>query len=87
MAKKTTKRETVNYNLKDGNKVVYKGITNDLKKREAEHRRDNKDFTHIQQVGIKKTDTGANKEETRQLAVYRKNNGGKNPKFNKTDNG
>lgn len=87
MAKKTAKRDTVNYNLKDGKKVVYKGTTNDLSKREAEHRRDGKTFSHIQQVGNKKTSNGASKEEARQLSVYRKNNGGKNPKYNKTDNG
>ena len=81
------KRDTVNYNMKRGNKVVYKGITNNLEKREAEHRRDGKDFTSVQQVGRKKTSVGAKKEEERQLKVYRKNNGGSNPKYNKSKNG
>lgn len=87
MAKKQAKRDTVNYNLKVGNKVVYKGTTNDLEKREAEHRRDGKEFTHIQQVGNKKTPEGADKVETDQLETYRKNHQGDNPEYNKTKNG
>ncbi len=85
--KKSTPRDTVNYNLKQGGKVVYKGTTNDLEKRAAEHKADGKKFSHIQQVGRAKTENGASKEETRQLGVYRSNNGGKNPKYNKTKNG
>ncbi|MCB9194854.1 MAG: GIY-YIG nuclease family protein [Flavobacteriales bacterium] len=81
------KRDTYNYNLKIGRKIVYKGITSNLEKRMKEHETDGKKFTHIQQVGNAKTYVGASQEETRQLAVYRKNNGGKNPKYNKTKNG
>lgn len=81
------KRETFNYNLKVGRKIVYKGTTNDLDKRAAEHKADGKKFTHIQQVGRIKTANGADKEETRQLSNYRKNNYGKNPKYNKTNHG
>ncbi len=81
------KRNTYNYNLKDGSKVVYKGTTTDLEKREAEHKAEGKKFTHIQKVGRVKTADSASKEESKQLATYRKNNKGKNPKYNKTDNG
>ena len=87
MAKKQTKRDNLNYNLKDGNKVVYKGTTNDLEKRASEHANDGKRFTHIQQVGNRKTEAGAKKEEARQLKTYRENHKGRNPKYNKTDNG
>ncbi len=82
----TKKRDTFNYNLKDGKKVVYKGTTNDLGKRAKQHEADGKKFTHIQQVGRAKTEQGASKEETRQLKVYQANSG-KNPKYNKTNNG
>jgi predicted GIY-YIG superfamily endonuclease len=82
-----TKRDTNNYNLKDGKKIVYKGTTNDLEKRASEHKADGKKFTHLQKVGKVKTANGADKEEARQLSNYRKNNGGKNPKYNKTNNG
>ena len=81
------KRDTYNYNLKDGKKVVYKGITNDLDKRAKQHAADGKKFTHIQQVGRAKTEQGANNEEAKQLETYRSNNNGKNPKYNKTNNG
>lgn len=83
MAKKKAVRDTHNYNLKDGKKIVYKGTTNDLEKRAKEHEADGKKITHIQKVGRAKTVKGADKEETRQLKVYRSNNGGKNPKYNK----
>ena len=81
------KRDTYNYNLKKGNKIVYKGTTKDLDKRAAEHEVNGKDFTKIEKVGRAKTPESASKEEAKQLETYRKNNGGKNPKYNKTDNG
>ncbi len=80
-------RKTYNYNLKQGSKVVYKGTTSDLEKRAKEHEADGKNFTSIQKLGRVKTENGASKEETKQLAIYRKNHGGKNPKYNKTKNG
>ena len=83
----TKKRDTHNYNLKVGNKIVYKGITNDIEAREKEHRSDGKKFDSIQKVGRAKTQGNASNEETRQLNVYRKNNSGNNPKYNKTNNG
>jgi predicted GIY-YIG superfamily endonuclease len=81
------KRDTYNYNLKEGRKVVYKGITSDLDKRIEQHETAGKKFTHIEIVGRAKLRQNASKEETRQLAVYRKNNGGTNPKYNRTKNG
>jgi predicted GIY-YIG superfamily endonuclease len=81
------KRDTYNYNLKDGKKVVYKGTSKDLEERSAEHKASGKKFSHIQKVGKAKTEDGASKEEAKQLATYRKYNNGKNPKYNKTDNG
>ncbi|RIH63440.1 GIY-YIG nuclease family protein [Mariniphaga sediminis] len=62
-----TKRNTYNYNLKLGQKIVYKGTTNDLEKRAKEHEADRKKFSHIQQVGKAKTEYGAKSEEARQL--------------------
>jgi len=81
------KRETYNYNLKVGRKVVYKGTTTDLDRRAKQHESAGKDFTHIQQVGRVKTESGASKTEAKQLANYRKNNKGNNPKYNKTNHG
>ncbi len=81
------KRETFNYNLKVGNKVVYKGITKDLGKREREHKNDGKEFDKIEKVGRVKTESSASKTEADQLKTYRNNHGGENPKYNKTNNG
>lgn len=44
-------RDTYKYELHNGNKVVYVGITNDLERREAEHRNEGMDFTSITKVG------------------------------------
>lgn len=87
MAKQKTKRDTYNYNLKVGRKIVYKGTTNDPDRRLDEHAEGGKKFTHMQVVGRAKTTKGADKEETRQLKTYRSNNNGKNPKYNKKKNG
>ncbi|WP_346856911.1 hypothetical protein [uncultured Draconibacterium sp.] len=81
------KRNTYNYNLKQGHRIVYKGTTNDLEKRAREHESDGKNFTHIQPVGRAKTEQGAKREEARQLSNYRKRHTGQNPKYNKTNNG
>ncbi len=58
-----------------------------MERRAKEHAADGKKFTHIQKVGKVKTEKGASKTETQQLASYRKNNKGGNPKYNKTKNG
>ena len=43
-------RDTKKYHLKQGNKVVHRGITNDLDRREQEHQT-KYPGSHIQQVG------------------------------------
>lgn len=40
-------RDTYKYELRNGNKVVYVGITNDLGRREAEHRNEGMEFTNM----------------------------------------
>jgi hypothetical protein len=52
-----------------------------------EHGRDGKKFTHMRIEGKAKTLRGALKAEKKSLETYRKNHGGKNPKYNKTDHG
>ena len=51
------KRDTYKYELTQGNKVVYVGITNNTERREAEHRQD-KDFTTMRIVGRPSTLSG-----------------------------
>lgn len=82
----TKKRETVTYELKNGNEVVYVGTTNDPERREQEHRDAGKKFGSINVTSKKMTDDEAKKKEAERLATYRKNQG-KNPKYNKDSDG
>lgn len=81
------KRDTVTYNLRQGKKVVYKGITKDPEKREPEHRNDGKNFTSLEITSRKMTRDGAKKKESKDLETYRKNHRGKNPRYNKDSDG
>jgi len=78
--------DTVVYELKEGRKVVYIGTTNDPDRREAEHLDDGKRFSHMLITTRKMTEDGAKKRETDRLYTYRKNQG-KNPKYNKDNDG
>ncbi len=80
------KQDTVTYELKDGNKVVYVGTTNDPERREQEHRDGGKRFGHMNVTSRRMTEDGATKKEADKLATYRKNQG-KNPKYNKDSDG
>lgn len=48
----TEERDTYKYHLKQGKKVVHRGITNDLERREAQHQEQFPD-SRIQQIGRK----------------------------------
>lgn len=56
------KRDTFKYHQKAGNKIVHRGITNDLERREQEHQQRWPD-SHIDKVGNKTTREGALKWE------------------------
>lgn len=64
------KRNTYKYHYKKGNQVVHRGITDDLERRESEHK-DNYGAGHIIKVGNK---------TTREAALKWERNGGKNGK-------
>ncbi len=83
----TSSRESYNYELKQGRIVVYRGQTNNLNRRESEHLRDGKKFTHMRKIGKAKTAQGARKAEQRFLEQYRRSHNGNNPKYNQTDHG
>lgn len=55
-------RDTYKYHLKKGNKVVHRGITNDLERREAEHQ-GRLPGTKIEQIGRRTTRDAALKWE------------------------
>ena len=48
------KRDTYKYQFKDGNKVLHRGITNDLERRESEHQQRWPEG-HVSQVGRRTT--------------------------------
>jgi predicted GIY-YIG superfamily endonuclease len=58
----STNRNTYKYHMKVGNKIVHRGITNDLERREIEHQQKHPD-AHIMKVGNKTTRPGALKWE------------------------
>ena len=78
------KREFFTYQLKDGNKVVYIGKTNDLEETEQRHIDDGKKFTKIEKTSNRIQDKSALDRETNNLEKFRKSHKGKNPKYNKT---
>ena len=80
-------RDTVTYDLKQGKKVVYRGTTNNPEQREEQHRDEDKRFTKLTVTSRKMTDDGAKQKETEALKKYRDSHSGKNPKYNKDDDG
>lgn len=51
-----TNRDTYKYHFKTGNKIVHTGITNDIDRRETEHRSEHGlSKGHIKQVGLRTT--------------------------------
>ena len=80
-------RNKVVYQLKQGHKIVYIGITNDLARREKEHRELGREFNRIERVSRPMTEEEAQKKEQETLEKYRKRRGGKIPKYNKDPNG
>ena len=59
-------RDTYKYHFKKGNKIVHTGITNDLVRREQEHKRMFGESGHIKKVGRATTRDAALKWEGEQ---------------------
>jgi len=81
------KRDTYKYELKQGNKVVYVGITDDPGRREQEHRNDGKQFTSMTIVGNASTRQGASAWEEQRIQTYMDNHHGQTPQYNKNETG
>lgn len=81
------KQDTVTYELKKGNEVLYVGTTNDTERRKKEHVDSGKQFGHMNITSRKMTEEGAMKKEEERLDTYRQNHSGNNPKYNKDNNG
>lgn len=80
-------RDTYKYILKDGNEIVDYGITNDLERREQEHRNEGLKFTKMQKVGIATTREGAGAWEEASIQHYKDTHGGRRPRYNQNDSG
>lgn len=80
-------RDCNKYILKDGNRTVYIGTTDDLERREKEHRNDGMEFTSIQKVGNLTTKDAAGNWEEETINKYQKQHGGNLPKYNKNTSG
>ena len=81
------KRDTVTYDLKKGHEVVYRGTTNDPDRREREHRDAGFDFDRLVPTSVRMTPQGARSREANNLERYRRNHKGRNPRYNKDDDG
>ncbi len=62
-------RNTYRYHFIQGNRIVYSGITTDIKTREQEHKRHFGDDGHIKQVGPATTRDAGLTWETRQTKL------------------
>ena len=81
------KMDTQTYRLKDDNTIVYIGTTNDLSRRKKEHQEEGKKFTSMEKTSQLMSADSAQNLEAKQLAAYRREHEGKNPKYNKDDDG
>ena len=66
MARMIEKRDTYKYYFKRGKKILYAGITDDLERREKEHKNNIDKRGHIYQVGGITTRDAAQKWEKEQ---------------------
>jgi len=76
-----SKRDTHNYTLYQGRRIVYHGITSDIDRRLAEHEADGKTFDRVT-YSVKRTRDSARQHEREDLERYRRNHGGNLPKYN-----
>ena len=81
------KRDTNKYECYQGNRLVSVGITNDMERREAEHRADGMEFSSMRKIGNVTTPDAASDWETARIQTYQKNHGGDTPLYNKNNTG
>ncbi len=79
--RKRAKRDTVNYALRDGRKVVYRGITNDPDRRLSEHEKSGKRFTSMT-WGVRVSRDTALARERKGINSYKQSHHRK-PRYNK----
>lgn len=80
-------RDTFKYRIKDGNEIVYYGITNNLERREQEHRNEGMNFTSMEKIVNVTTRDAAGSWEEANIQRYMSQHGGQRPRYNRNDNG
>ena len=80
--KKRSKRDTVNYTLRQGRKTVYHGITNNPSRRRSEHKASGKRFTSMT-TSTKVSRSTARKRESSRISSHKQSHHGRKPRYNK----
>ncbi len=77
-------RDTWVYQLKDEQRIVYYGISNNPDRRSGEHSRSRKCFTHHKVISRAVTRECAIQREATEIQRYQKQHGGLPPKYNRS---
>lgn len=75
-------RDTWLYELRDGNEIVYYGISNNPESRAIQHANSGKKFTHVNIKSVALTKRSAEKREKEEIQRYQKQHGGKSSRYN-----
>ena len=75
-------RDTWLYELKDGNEIVYYGISNNPDTRAIGHANSRKAFTHLNVISVALTRESAERREGQEIRRYQRQQGGRPPKYN-----
>jgi predicted GIY-YIG superfamily endonuclease len=78
------KRNSYLYELKDGNTIVYYGISNGPRDRVGEHGRSGKKFTHMRIIRGPMYRENAEELEYEYIQRYQEQHGGIPPNYNRT---
>ena len=81
------KQKSQTYALYNGRKKVYIGEAANPEQRAEQHREEGKVFTRVDTTSRRMLKTNAREREADQLESYRRSHSGKNPKYNKDDDG
>lgn len=75
-------RDTWLYELKDGNEIVYYGVSGDPDERAIQHANSGKEFTHINIKSVALTRASAEDREKQEIQRYQRQHGGRPPRYN-----
>lgn len=82
MIRKRAKRDTYIYELKDGNEIVYYGITNNTDERFIKHDNSEKEFTHMRVIRGPMSRRRAEELEYFYIQRYQQQHEGRPPRYN-----